>query len=103
MSPAIGLSAFEPRPFGPANVTPAVRIGLVYLIIIAFFNFTFFSMQYSTKERAAHPVEYKFTSIRSVYKKQKELRGVLTELSIAIATFSHSKPSADIPRKLVIQ
>ena len=42
MSPAIGFTTFDLRPFGPANVTPAVSIGLIYLIIIAFFSFTFF-------------------------------------------------------------
>lgn len=42
LSPAIGFTTFDLRPFGPANVTPAVSIGLIYLIIIAFFSFTFF-------------------------------------------------------------
>lgn len=42
VSPAIGFTTFDLRPFGPANVTPAVSIGLIYLIIIAFFSFTFF-------------------------------------------------------------
>ena len=42
VSPAIGFTTFDLRPFGPANVTPAVSIGLIYLIIIAFFSFAFF-------------------------------------------------------------
>lgn len=42
LSPAIGFTTFDLRPFCPANVTPAVSIGLIYLIIIAFFSFTFF-------------------------------------------------------------
>ena len=42
VSPAIGFTTYDLRPFGPANVTPAVSIGLIYLIIIAFFSFTFF-------------------------------------------------------------
>ena len=42
LSPAIGFTTYDLRPFGPANVTPAVSIGLIYLIIIAFFSFTFF-------------------------------------------------------------
>ena len=42
LSPGIGFTTFDLRPFGPANVTPAVSIGLIYLIIIAFFSFTFF-------------------------------------------------------------
>ena len=42
VSPGIGFTTFDLRPYGPANVTPAVSIGLIYLIIIAFFSFTFF-------------------------------------------------------------
>ena len=42
ISPAIGFTTFDLRPFGPAKVTPAVSIALIYLIIIAFFSFTFF-------------------------------------------------------------
>lgn len=42
LSPAIGFSMFSLRPFGPPVTTPAVTIGLIYLIIIAFFSFTFF-------------------------------------------------------------
>ena len=42
LSPAIGFTTFDLRPFDPASVTPAVSIGLIYLIIIAFFSFTFF-------------------------------------------------------------
>ena len=42
LSPAVGFTSLDLRPFGPASVTPAVSIGLIYLIIIAFFSFTFF-------------------------------------------------------------
>lgn len=42
LSPAIGFSQFSLRPFGPAVTTPAVTIGLIYLIIISFFSFAFF-------------------------------------------------------------
>jgi hypothetical protein len=47
LSPAIGFSLFSLRPFGPPVATPAVTIGLIYLIIIAFFSFTFFLPIYS--------------------------------------------------------
>ena len=47
LSPAIGFSEFSLRPFGPPVVTPAVSIGLIYLIILAFFSFTFFLPIYS--------------------------------------------------------
>lgn len=42
LSPAIGFSMFSLRPFNPPVMTPAVTIGLIYLIILAFFSFTFF-------------------------------------------------------------
>lgn len=42
LSPAIGFTTIDLRPFGPAGVTPWVSIGLIYLIIIAFFSFSFF-------------------------------------------------------------
>ena len=42
LSPAIGFSQFSLRPFDPPVVLPAVSVGLIYLIIIAFFSFSFF-------------------------------------------------------------
>lgn len=42
LSPAIGFSIFDLRPFTPATATPAVSIGLIYLIILSFFSFSFY-------------------------------------------------------------
>lgn len=42
LSPAIGFSIYNLRPFDPPVAVPAVSIGLIYLIIIAFFSFSFF-------------------------------------------------------------
>ncbi|KAF7866702.1 hypothetical protein EAF04_005544 [Stromatinia cepivora] len=42
ISPAIGFSTFNLRPFAPPVATPAVSIGLIYLIIISFFSFSFY-------------------------------------------------------------
>lgn len=42
VSPAIDFTTINLRPFGPTQVTPAVTVGLIYLIIIAFFSYTFF-------------------------------------------------------------
>lgn len=42
LSPAIGFSEFNLRPFTPAVATPAVTIGLIYLIILSFFSFSFY-------------------------------------------------------------
>ena len=56
LSPAIGVSQFSLRPFAPPVVTPAVTIGLIYLIILAFFSFTFFLPIYSKLiTPASHP------------------------------------------------
>jgi len=42
LNPAIGASTFNLRPFAPPQATPAVSIGLIYLIIISFFTFSFY-------------------------------------------------------------
>lgn len=42
ISPGIEFTVYDLRPFGPPVATPAVSIGLIYLIIISFFSFTFF-------------------------------------------------------------
>lgn len=42
LNPAIGTSMFNLRPFGPPTATPAVSIGLIYLIIVSFFTFPFY-------------------------------------------------------------
>ncbi|KAK5206221.1 hypothetical protein LTR20_010452 [Exophiala xenobiotica] len=47
LNPAIGFSMIDLRPFSPTQVTPSVTIGLIYLIIIAFFSFSFFLPVYT--------------------------------------------------------
>ncbi|ORY60012.1 MNNG and nitrosoguanidine resistance protein [Pseudomassariella vexata] len=42
VNPGILPSMVDLRPFQPAQATPAVTIGLIYLIIVAFFSFAFF-------------------------------------------------------------
>lgn len=42
LSPAIGFSSFNLRPFKPAAAIPTTNIGLIYLIIVAFFSFPFY-------------------------------------------------------------
>lgn len=56
INPAIGFSEFNLRPFYPYTGIPAVSIGLIYLIIISFFSFSFYMpihMQYIKPEN--HP------------------------------------------------
>lgn len=42
LSPGIAFTIYDLRPFDPPVAIPAVSIGLIYLIIIAFFSFSFF-------------------------------------------------------------
>lgn len=42
VNPAVSFLQIDLRPFSPAAATPGVSIGLIYLIIIAFFSFAFF-------------------------------------------------------------
>lgn len=42
LSPAIGFSQYNLRPFYPYQAVPAVSIGLIYLIIVSFFSFAFY-------------------------------------------------------------
>lgn len=42
LSPAIGFSQYNLRPFYPYTTLPTVSIGLIYLIIISFFSFAFY-------------------------------------------------------------
>lgn len=42
VSPAIGFSEFDLRPFYPYTAIPATTIGLIYLIILSFFSFAFY-------------------------------------------------------------
>lgn len=42
VNPGVTPLQIDLRPFGPASATPSVTIGLIYLIIVAFFSFAFF-------------------------------------------------------------
>jgi hypothetical protein len=42
LSPAIGFSQYDLRPFYPYQIIPSVSIGLIYLIILSFFSFSFY-------------------------------------------------------------
>ncbi|MCJ1312606.1 hypothetical protein MMC25_006280 [Agyrium rufum] len=60
LSPAVGFSTFNLRPF-IYETTPAVTVGLIYLIIIAFFSFTFFlpvHMKYVSPDEGHPPLKF---------------------------------------------
>lgn len=42
VNPGISPLMYDLRPFSPPTATPSVSIGLIYLIIMAFFSFSFF-------------------------------------------------------------
>jgi hypothetical protein len=42
VNPGVVPLLIDLRPFGPSTATPAVTVGLIYLIIVAFFSFAFF-------------------------------------------------------------
>ncbi|KAI9679441.1 MAG: hypothetical protein M1817_005463 [Caeruleum heppii] len=42
VNPAIGFTTINLRPFGPPVATPTITVGLIYLIIISFFSFSFY-------------------------------------------------------------
>lgn len=54
-NPGIGFNMYDLRPFAPAAATPAVTIGLIYLIIVAFFNFPFLMPIHMQLVRGNHP------------------------------------------------
>lgn len=59
LSPAIGFSRYNLRPFYPYFSTPAVSIGLIYLIIVSFFSFSFYlPIHFKVSPQRAHPSLY---------------------------------------------
>jgi hypothetical protein len=55
VNPAINFYRVDLRPFGPAAATPSVTIGLIYLIIIAFFNTPFLMPVHMQLIKGNHP------------------------------------------------
>ncbi|KAL0259801.1 hypothetical protein SLS55_005541 [Diplodia seriata] len=58
LAPAIGFSRYNLRPFYPYAASPAVSIGLIYLIIISFFSFSFYMpihLKYLNTENGRRP------------------------------------------------
>lgn len=55
VNPAIGFTNVDLRPFSPSAATPSVTIGLIYLIIIAFFTFPFLMPIHSQFIKGDHP------------------------------------------------
>ncbi|OJJ07651.1 hypothetical protein ASPVEDRAFT_142094 [Aspergillus versicolor CBS 583.65] len=68
VSPAIGFQRVDLRPFTPAVAGPAVTIGLIYLIILAFFIFPFLMPVHSqlltnaTRLRLSHWIIWRIIS-----------------------------------------
>lgn len=70
VNPGIGFALIDLRPFSPPAATPAISIGLIYLIIISFFNVSFLmpvhALFMSSKDHApihkAHIMTWRITS-----------------------------------------
>lgn len=56
ISPAVGFSTYNLRPFYPYVAIPAVSIGLIYLIIISFFSFSFYLPIHMKASLSADPL-----------------------------------------------
>lgn len=75
VNPGIGFSLIDLRPFTPPTGTPAVSIGLIYLIIISFFSFSFLmpihALFMTNKDHApihkAHLLIWRLTSSIAAY------------------------------------
>lgn len=53
LSPAIGFSQYNLRPSSPYTTIPAVSVGLIYLIIVSFFSFSFYlPIHFKVRHRA---------------------------------------------------
>lgn len=59
LNPTIGFTEIDLRPFSPVVATPSVSIGLIYLIIIAYFAFPFLMPIHNrlNSKRQGHPVK----------------------------------------------
>lgn len=55
VNPGIAFTVLDLRPFFPAVATPAVTIGLIYLIIISFFSFPFLMPIHTQYITGDHP------------------------------------------------
>ncbi|GFF54261.1 hypothetical protein IFM58399_09783 [Aspergillus lentulus] len=54
VNPGIGFTTIDLRPFRPAAAMPSVTVGLIYLIIIAYFNFPFLLPVHAQFNRSSH-------------------------------------------------
>ncbi|KAI3327803.1 MNNG and nitrosoguanidine resistance protein [Xylariaceae sp. AK1471] len=65
VNPAVVPLQIDLRPFAPSTATPAVSIGLIYLIIVAFFSFTFFlpihNVRFLSFVTDAYPIPISFS------------------------------------------
>jgi hypothetical protein len=63
INPAIGFTLIDLRPFNPPMATPSISIGLIYLIIIAFFSFPFFMPVHSQLASGGNRSPFRFTHL----------------------------------------
>ncbi|KAF2143562.1 uncharacterized protein K452DRAFT_246747 [Aplosporella prunicola CBS 121167] len=59
LSPGIGSTEYNLRPFWPYEAIPAVSIGLIYLIIVSFFSFSFYLPIHMTYLAGRAPLRFR--------------------------------------------
>ncbi|KAF2149036.1 hypothetical protein K461DRAFT_56610 [Myriangium duriaei CBS 260.36] len=86
VSPALGFALFNLRPFYPYQITPSVTVGLIYLIIISFFSFSFYLPVYTKLIKPQGHPPLKFWQM--VFVRYIGIQGAYLMLSLAYSLVS---------------
>ncbi|TKX19398.1 hypothetical protein C1H76_8245 [Elsinoe australis] len=86
VSPAIGYSMYNLRPFFPYQITPTVTVGLIYLIILSFFSFSFYLPVYTKLIKPQGHPPLKFWQM--VFVRYIGIQGAYLMLSLAYSLVS---------------
>ncbi|KAF2226890.1 hypothetical protein BDZ85DRAFT_256934 [Elsinoe ampelina] len=86
ISPAIGFSMYNLRPFYPYQITPTVTVGLIYLIILSFFSFSFYLPVYTKLIKPQGHPPLKFWQM--VFVRYIGIQGAYLFLSLAYSIVS---------------
>ncbi|KAG8628063.1 hypothetical protein KVT40_003936 [Elsinoe batatas] len=86
ISPAIGFSMYNLRPFYPYQITPTVTVGLIYLIILSFFSFSFYLPVYTKLIKPQGHPPLKFWQM--VFVRYIGIQGAYLFLSLAYSMVS---------------
>lgn len=87
ISPAVGFSEYNLRPFYPYTAIPAVSIGLIYLIIMSFFSFSFYL-----------PIHFKVRPFKHCFQIKLTFHSTSNPKAILLCTSGSSLYGAGAPR-----